>query len=457
MLLRLLATATLCLSWRAAFAAASLTQESDLELANDAVLADDECAEAGNSDCALNAIQIRGQSKTSAVEVESRSSYEAEAGAESEALNQVSEQQPLTPQEEKLGAASIWNYRQNCWTPCNKQSGNCENFCGPGNACCRYGRSGPPECTGVKFWPSMSFHTCVIGTAPLNPNAIAPKRLESMADAHPSKQESSAYYKPENLLLTKPSTAPVLSFYVYRAMSDSNFPPENVNAANLDGVMWYLHNEVVVYTPRKFDITRILRFKVTYKAPEPLFDKDMNFGVRYAFDSGRCTGPGNCNADFKKYGYFVGCNYVWQYPTAQFKDAVYYPNSTWYSFPGPCSDRDYRNHDTSCVQQDPGGACSGTPSGQGDCTYNYEPAGEVKLDEIVGMREDYTRFVGRGGREYVRGLDMGLMFSFWNFKQNVQANERRVAQAQATFAKKYPDSEVLDGTPCDFDYGKFYR
>ena len=30
---------------------------------------------------------------------------------------------------------------------------------------------------------------------------------------------------------------------------------------------------LIIFTPRKFGITRIVRFKVQYKAPQPLFQK----------------------------------------------------------------------------------------------------------------------------------------------------------------------------------------
>ena len=30
-----------------------------------------------------------------------------------------------------------------------------------------------------------------------------------------------------------------------------------------------------------------------------------------------------------RYGYFVGCNLVYDFPTYQFKDAKYYGNPTW--------------------------------------------------------------------------------------------------------------------------------
>ncbi|CAE8582386.1 unnamed protein product [Polarella glacialis] len=263
-----------------------------------------------------------------------------------------------------------------------------------------------------------------------------------------------SYYRPGNQLLTEPSTAPVRTFYVYRAMSDSSFPPEDVNSANIHGVMWYLHNEVVFQAPRKFDITRILRYRVSYKAPEVLFRKGTNFGIRYAFDSGKCTGPGYCPKQFNKYGYFAGCNYVWQYPTQQFTDAINYTNATWFSFPGACSDRDFRSHDAQCVLTDPGGACFGIPTGEGDCTYSYERAGEIRLDDLVGIR-DYDQFVLLGGREFDRSLDTGVNLTFWDNKTDTAKNEVRVAKALAAFEQKYPLSEHLQDVACDFDRQRF--
>ncbi|CAJ1438141.1 unnamed protein product [Effrenium voratum] len=282
--------------------------------------------------------------------------------------------------------------------------------------------------------------------------------------------KSDALYRPPVPSLLSPSTAPLLEFYVYRAMSDSSYPLENVNAANAAGVMWYLHNEVIIWTPRKFGITRIVRFKVQYKAPEPLHEKGMNFGVRYAFDSGKCTGPGDCSSDYGKYGYFVGCNLVYNFPTNQFKDAKYYGDPTWYAFPGPCYTNTYRNHDDMCVQSKPGGACPGSPSGRGDCTYQYEPAGEVSVDEVVGIK-DYASFLKNGGKEYIPGLgtgaqmcrqqpwlcDKGAGMSFWNDKHNEHYNQMRVQRLKDTFQKKYPTSPILADVPCDFKEYQFYH
>merc|ERR1712194_494987 len=116
--------------------------------------------------------------------------------------------------------------------------------------------------------------------------------------------------------LSEASNADVLTFHMYRAQSETSYPPANVNAGNLAGVMWYLQHEVVsgAYGPgNKFGISRILRYTVKTKATQPLIAKSINFGVRVAFDSGNCTGP-RCEFSWSHYGYNVGCNYLGDYP-----------------------------------------------------------------------------------------------------------------------------------------------
>ena len=39
---------------------------------------------------------------------------------------------------------------------------------------------------------------------------------------------------------------------------------------------------------------------LSIKTFQVAFGIGMDFGVRYAFDSGKCTGPGNCEADYDK-------------------------------------------------------------------------------------------------------------------------------------------------------------
>lgn len=209
------------------------------------------------------------------------------------------------------------------------------------------------------------------------------------------------------------------TFYVYRAQGDASYPPKNVNAANLEGVMWYLQHEVVTQTPPKFGIKRILRYKVTTKAPERLFKAGMNFGVRYAYDSQKCTGPGDCAPLYEKYGYFVGCNnFASMYPYPNEKTA--YPGGIWYSFPGE-------------------GACDGTASGADDCTYSYSwPPEEISLDELAAGAS-------------------GDSASFWAKPGDEAANAKKVEVAADLFQKKYPRSEDLPTPRCDFDFNSFWH
>lgn len=215
-----------------------------------------------------------------------------------------------------------------------------------------------------------------------------------------------------------PSNAETFTFYMYRAQSDANYPPKNVNTANLAGVMWYLTHEVMIKTPPKFGITRVLRYKVQTKAPQRLIDAGMNFGVRYAYDSQECTGPGNCAKQYEHWGNFVGCNNLGDFPYPKFN--THFPGGIWYSLPGS-------------------GECSGPPTGDFGCTYSYEAAGNVTLAEIAAsaMKNGPASVFAESSSDAV--------------------NAAKVSLLESLFESKYPGQPAtMDSPPCDFNYQKFY-
>jgi len=437
------------------------------EEVGDALAEDDQCG--GDEQCSLNALQLRGQKVTDTDDAEELASL----------LDDCLEKGVYY--KESSGAY----YMAGTHRSKADSADTCQAKC-----------AAQPGCGHFSFWPDggclltsntaqAKFHTSVVGgpatcgdesASVIEPSPGAPsvaashseRVLESQGMLGFTHRQNYHVYTPTVPSLRAPSQAPLQSFYIYRATSGKEFPIENVNAANAQGVMWYLHNEVVRYVPRRFGIDRIVRFKVQYRAPTPLHEKGMNFGVRYAFDSGECTGPGDCQKELGQYGNFVGCNLVYAYPTPQFEDAKYYGNPTWYSFPGDCSMKDYHHQDGMCKTYHPGGACSGTPTGAGDCTYSYEPAGFVMVDDVVGIN-DYSAFARKGGREYVAGFgvsqsicrryrstcDKGIHLDFWDWKHSEKYNKLRVQKMLDTFKKKYPGQEELGDAPCDFNEYKY--
>lgn len=264
-------------------------------------------------------------------------------------------------------------------------------------------------------------------------------------------------WTPQDPTLLQPSEAPLQTFYIYRVQNaKDNYLWENVNAANLAGAMWYLHNEVVIAARgRKFGASKIVRYKLTMRATTPLWKQGMNFGIRYAFDAGRCAGPGTCQDQYDNYGYFVGCNYVGNYPTGQWRWENRYPNAIWYSLPGPCSSMEYSQRTPLCDRLQPGGHCNGTNvTGQGNCTYIVEPAGEITIDEMEHFG-NYYGFLRRGGREYDPKTDRGNHTGFWNGKRNAWMCKRRVDIARRHFARKYGKDD-LPSPACDFNISSFY-
>jgi hypothetical protein len=274
-------------------------------------------------------------------------------------------------------------------------------------------------------------------------------------------------------------------------LNDELYPPINVNMGSLAGVLWYLHHEVVIQYPRKFHISRIVRFKIQMRATQPLLDLGINFGPRMAFDSGQCTGPHVCGRDptaseprpsfcgggflrqydanitdvsgkpfngsyeYSKFGYNVGCNNLGEYPFPMYK--VYYPGAIWYSLPGPCPGKTWKDQSSECKMEHPGGLCEGEPTGAGNCTWSYEYMGQVTLDAFTG---DVGKLHSQGGREYDPITDKGIRTSFWNGINSTKANAKRIAAVRALFAEAYPNQtldEDMPAPPCDFNFGEFYH
>lgn len=441
------------------------------EEVDDALADDDQCQ--GDEQCSFNAVQLRGQKVPDAEEEPEVN--ETELGASMDDCLQhgvyYTERwgghHMAGTQRTKVSDADICQAKCAAHPGCGHFSfwsdGGCLLTSDSAFAKSHHGViAGPATCQTITPSNAISKPEPSPG-APSTSGSHAERALEAQGMLGYAMREHYHVYNPTVSSLKLPSQAPLQTFYIYRATSGKKFPMENVNAANAEGVMWYLHNEIVRYVPRRFAIDRIIRFKVQYRAPTPLHDKGMNFGVRYAFDSGKCTGPGDCSKELGKYGNFVGCNLVYQYPTPQFEDGKYYGSPAWYSFPGDCSSKDYMHQDNMCKTYQPGGACKGTPTGAGDCTYSYEPAGFVMLDDVVGIK-DYTSFARAGGREYVAGFgvsqsicrryrstcDKGIHLDFWDWKHSEKYNKLRVQKMKDEFKKKYPGEEELGDAPCDF-------
>lgn len=255
-----------------------------------------------------------------------------------------------------------------------------------------------------------------------------------------------------------------LSFYVYRAQSEADFPPENVDVGDLAGVMWYLHNEIVPSAGhhRKFNITRLLRFKLTVKTTWAFYNVHRRqFGGFAAFDSGLCTVP-DCDRVWKHFGFIVGCQFVNVGLAGYVSSGMtrvdgnckepFCNSPVWYSLPGPCPSERLGAKTSSCMEQMPGGLCE-KATGERNCTYSVEEAGAISLDELVGI-EDYPAFFEAGNREYVLTIDGGVGNSFWNGKRDLRKCRNRIAQVKTLFRQKYPHLPACDDLPpppCDFD------
>eukprot|EP00928_Gymnodinium_smaydae_P063633 TRINITY_DN47153_c0_g1_i1.p1 TRINITY_DN47153_c0_g1~~TRINITY_DN47153_c0_g1_i1.p1 ORF type:complete len:747 (+),score=125.56 TRINITY_DN47153_c0_g1_i1:91-2241(+) len=326
-----------------------------------------------------------------------------------------------------VAPVGVYHQGQNCWLHC-KKSGYCD-WCGIGNACCKEGAAWQPqECQGVTDFPTKLFHTCV-QAVPGTAGACYPgTERNAQGDC------------------VKPAAPTPFTFYMYHASSGASptNDGENTNMASLAGVLWYLHNEILVSCPRRYNISKIKRFRVTMKPTQQLyFATKRNFGPYSAFDYGKCTAP-DCDQAWGKYGYVVGCQ---QLSTSV---AAYSPNPTLYSLPGACPDAVWPDKTQACKEQQVGGACaSAAEVGTGACTYHAEPAGEVDISELAGI-SDYDDFCARGNSEYVPDWDAGRGATFWDRKMDPRRCAERIEALQTRFRTQFGTMPTSYGEPlCD--------
>jgi hypothetical protein len=283
---------------------------------------------------------------------------------------------------------------------------------------------------------------------------------------------------------------------MYRAQSEATYPLENINAADLAGVLGYLHTEVGGAQPRKYAVDRIKRYKVTVKNTWEFWNvHKRQFSAFVAYDAARCTTP-ICKDIYNQYGFIVGCQ------TQDLTVASYLSSSqtswncekgadecnapVWYSLPGPCPSMGmdnghiaadkvsldvsaYKSDD--CVKRMPGGHCD-KATGAPDCTYSYEEAGEIFLDELAGIDDyemfwnvSYTKCLQRKAlhqlkpgenctqnKEYDVKLDKGVGNSFWDGKHDKKQCANRMDAVRQLFKMHFPDHPLdLEEPACEFD------
>jgi len=229
-----------------------------------------------------------------------------------------------------------------------------------------------------------------------------------------------------------------MTFYMYRAASDdSGAGLENSNLGNMEGVLWYLHNDVLETCPRKHDINRILRFVVSMKNPAKLFQSGHNsqFGQFVYFDEGRCMfNNSNCDGIWNNYGYVVGCTTL-RTNIPEVPNYAGPPVPVLFSLPGG--------------HRSGGGRCQ-APDGTAACTWTAEYAGEVRIDELSGITDE-QKFCQDGNVEYNTATDQGKGTTFWNERRSAPMCKKRTDYVKELFRMKYPNFPATLGEPvCDW-------
>jgi len=238
----------------------------------------------------------------------------------------------------------------------------------------------------------------------------------------------------------------VVTFYVYSAQREDDFLFENVVAANLMGVLLFLHYHALDPScPRHRDITRIRRYRVSAlgNPADITLPEGGGGGGRFAplvmFSNGRA-------ADASQQAITsVGCAVPGEdgWPPEGHR----YSGATFFSFPGPCRELASSEKDAACRAQNPGGQCyASVPDGSAQCTWTAEPLGEVRISELSGVLDEKAereRCLANPAWEWTlagRSPDHGDAGAcFWDGRGDPTRNAERAEALDRLFAMRYPD------------------
>lgn len=169
---------------------------------------------------------------------------------------------------------------------------------------------------------------------------------------------------------TAVSAAPLHVFYLYTVSDVQSKQPEgDFNAGDVHVVVSQLAFGAHMQN------ASIHRFKVRARATTDLFGEGRHFGPGFVYDNGRCegrcrcgrcSGPGDCDARYRKYGFVPGCGAMPERPE-QCDDGAAPKRRSGLRFSLPAQ-----------------GRCSGDPTGDKHCTWSLEASGHLTIEELQG-------------------------------------------------------------------------
>merc|ERR1712217_961391 len=99
----------------------------------------------------------------------------------------------------------------------------------------------------------------------------------------------------------------------------------------------------------------------------------------------------------------------------------------------------YFEKTATCIAAEPGGMCpNSSVTGTRNCTYYFEKAGEIMLDDISGIK-DYNKICQEQQvLEYDVFTDKGRGTVFWNAKIDPEAGKERMQRISDLFEQQFP-------------------